>query len=79
MNEWICSQDWLGLACPFWLFSYCPIPTPIISLVKTSCAWAGEKGPHNEPAPTSTPWRMNGEWWGNNFLLGPSSLANHGD
>jgi len=35
---------WLGLA---WLapfgFSYCPIPTPIISLEKTSCAWAGEK------------------------------------
>ncbi len=32
----------------------------------------------SEPAPTSTPWRMNDKWSGNNFLLGSSSLANHG-
>jgi hypothetical protein len=25
----------------------------------------------------STPWRMNGKWSGNSFLLGSSSLANH--
>jgi hypothetical protein len=31
-----------------------------------------------EPAPTSAPWRMNDKWSGNNFLLGSSSLANHG-
>jgi hypothetical protein len=33
---------------------------------------------HNEPAPTSAPWRMDGKWWGNSFLLGSRSLANHG-
>jgi hypothetical protein len=33
---------------------------------------------HSEPAHTSAPWRMNGKWSGNNFLLGSSSLANHG-
>ncbi len=33
---------------------------------------------HSELAPTSAPWRMNGKWWGNSFLLGSSSLANHG-
>jgi hypothetical protein len=34
---------------------------------------------HSEPAPTTTaPWRMDGKWSGNNFLLGSSSLANHG-
>jgi hypothetical protein len=32
---------------------------------------------HNEPAPTSAPWRMNDKWSRNNFLLGFSSLANH--
>jgi hypothetical protein len=30
---------------------------------------------HSEPAPTR---RMNGKWSGNSFLLGSSSLANHG-
>jgi hypothetical protein len=30
---------------------------------------------HGEPAPTSAPWRMNGKWSGNSFLLGFSSLA----
>jgi hypothetical protein len=25
---------------------------------------------HSEPAPTSTPWRMNGTWSGNSFLVG---------
>jgi hypothetical protein len=33
---------------------------------------------HSEPAPTSTPWRMDGKWSGNSFLLGSSYLANHG-
>jgi hypothetical protein len=32
----------------------------------------------NEPTPTSVPWRMNGKWSGNGFLLGSSSLANRG-
>jgi hypothetical protein len=32
----------------------------------------------SEPAPTSAPWRMDGEWSGNSFLFGSSSLANHG-
>jgi hypothetical protein len=31
----------------------------------------------SEPAPTSAPWRMDGKWSGNSFLLGSSSLANH--
>jgi hypothetical protein len=31
-----------------------------------------------EPVPTSGPWRMDGKWSGNSFLLGSSSLANHG-
>ncbi len=37
-------------------------------------SWSNEctMGP---PAP---PWRMDGKWWGNSFLLGFSSLANHG-
>jgi hypothetical protein len=35
------------------------------------------EGP-NEPAPTNAPWRMDGKWSGNSFLLGSSSLANHG-
>ncbi len=30
------------------------------------------------PASTSTPWRMDGNWSGDSFLLGSSSLANHG-
>jgi hypothetical protein len=35
---------------------------------------------HSEPAPTtSAPWKMDGKWYGNNFPLGSSSLANHGD
>jgi hypothetical protein len=33
---------------------------------------------HCEPATTSAPWRMNGKWSRNSFLLGFSSLANHG-
>jgi hypothetical protein len=32
----------------------------------------------SEPAPTSAPWRMNDKWPGNNFLLGSSSVPNHG-
>jgi hypothetical protein len=28
--------------------------------------------------PTCAPWRMNDKWTGNSFLLGFSSLANHG-
>jgi hypothetical protein len=36
--------------------------------------WQG----HSEPAPTSAPWKMNGQLSGNSFLLGSSSLANHG-
>jgi hypothetical protein len=34
---------------------------------------------HSEPAPTSTPSRMDGKWSGNSFLLGSSCLGNHGD
>ncbi len=33
---------------------------------------------HSEPEPTSTPWKMDGKWSGNSFLLGPSSITNHG-
>jgi hypothetical protein len=33
---------------------------------------------HNEPAPISAPWRMNDKWSRNYFLLGLSSLVNHG-
>jgi hypothetical protein len=33
---------------------------------------------HGEPAPTSTPWKMDDKWSGDSFLLGSSSLANHG-
>jgi hypothetical protein len=33
---------------------------------------------HNEPHPPVHQWRMNGKWSGNSFLLGSSSLANHG-
>jgi hypothetical protein len=33
---------------------------------------------HSELAPNSTPWRMNGKWSGNSFLLGSSSPANRG-
>jgi hypothetical protein len=32
----------------------------------------------SEPAPTSAPGRMDGEWSGNGFLLGFRSLANCG-
>jgi hypothetical protein len=30
---------------------------------------------HNEPAPTSAPWRMNDKWLGNSFLLGSGSFS----
>ncbi len=33
---------------------------------------------HSEPASTRAPWRMDGKWSRNSFLLGSSSLANHG-
>jgi hypothetical protein len=33
---------------------------------------------HSEREPTSAPWRMNSKWSGISFLLGSSSLANHG-
>ncbi len=38
------------------------------------------KQPHQLTATVNQhpPWRMNGMWWGNSFLLGSSSLANHG-
>ncbi len=36
------------------------------------------KSGHSEPAPKSAPWKWNGKWSGNNFLLGSSSLANNG-
>jgi hypothetical protein len=35
-------------------------------------------GGHSAPAPTSALRRMDGKWSGNSFLLGSSSLANHG-
>jgi len=34
---------------------------------------------HNELAPTSAPWRMDGKWLENGFLLGSNSLGNHVD
>jgi len=43
----------------------------------TSLLVAVTKG-HSEPAPTSAPWRMNGKWSGNSFLLSSSSLSKHG-
>jgi hypothetical protein len=49
-----------------------PAPSHTVSLH----AWKGWG--HSEPAPTSAPWRMDGKWSGNSFLLGSSSLANHG-
>ncbi len=36
------------------------------------------KSGHSEPAPPSAPWKMNGKWSGNNFLMGSSSRANRG-
>jgi hypothetical protein len=33
---------------------------------------------HSEPAPTSSPSRMDDMWSGNSFLLGSSALSNHG-
>jgi len=33
---------------------------------------------HIEPAPTSAPWKMDGKWSGNSFLLGFSSITSHG-
>jgi hypothetical protein len=33
---------------------------------------------HSEPAPASALSRMDDMWSGNSFLLGSSSLANHG-
>jgi hypothetical protein len=33
---------------------------------------------HSEPTPTSAPWKMNDKWPWNSFLLGFTSLANHG-
>jgi hypothetical protein len=35
-------------------------------------------GGYSKPLPTSALWRMDGKWSQNNFLLGFSSLANHG-
>jgi hypothetical protein len=35
-------------------------------------------GGHSETAPTSAPSRMDDMWSGNSFLLGSSSLSNHG-
>jgi hypothetical protein len=37
----------------------------------------GRKG-QSESSPTSAPWRMDGKWSRNFFLLGSGSLANHG-
>jgi hypothetical protein len=33
---------------------------------------------HSERAPSSAPWRMDDKWSGNSFLLGSSSVGNHG-
>ncbi len=44
----------------------------------SSCGWFPVLSSHSEPAPSSGPWRMNGKWSENNFLLGFSFLANHG-
>ncbi len=53
-----------------------------------SCSWvlllaatpalpeATQSVPH--PVPTSAPWRMDGQWTSNTFLLGLISVANHG-
>jgi hypothetical protein len=49
-----------------------PAPSHTVTLQ----AWKGWG--HSEPAPTSAPWRMDGKWSGNSFLLGSSSLANDG-
>jgi hypothetical protein len=33
---------------------------------------------NHHPTPRSnTPWRMDGKWWGNSFLLGSNYVANH--
>jgi hypothetical protein len=53
---------WLGLACPFWLFILSHPNSHYIPREDILCLGGRErKGPHNEPAPTSTPWRMD-EW-----------------
>jgi hypothetical protein len=36
------------------------------------------KNGHSEPAAAGAPWKMNGKWSGNSFLLASSPLANHG-
>jgi hypothetical protein len=52
----------------------------ILLLCQVDTSWfvKSRTSGHSESAPTSAPWRMNGKWSGNNFLLGSSSLANHG-
>jgi hypothetical protein len=61
----------------------CPCFIFILSsttLLEANVLWWAHHEHSDEPAPTSTPWRMDdGKWWGNSFLLGFSSLANHGD
>jgi hypothetical protein len=49
-----------------------------MATVKQHPTSAPSTGCHSEPAPTNTPSRMDEMWAGNSFLLGSSSLANHG-
>jgi hypothetical protein len=41
---------------------------------RTFCVGNGQ----SEPAPSSAPWKKDGKWPGNNFLLGFSSQTNEG-
>ncbi len=49
-----------------------------LATVPWNWIWVQNICGHSEPAPTRAPWRMNGKWSGNNFLLDSSSLVNHG-
>ncbi len=62
---------------------YCAVPTTTRRLccTKTWFKLQGKQPTNQRPQwtrPTSALWRMNCMWWGNSFLLGSSSLANHG-
>jgi len=87
MKHQSCPQDmWKNcLEMPPWMLSVVqPIRRAIasgvklLSMTQSGGRWHSMiKSGHSEPAPTSAPWKMNGKWSGNNFLLGSSSLANY--
>jgi hypothetical protein len=55
------------------MISLFTLPSCVQQSVKTSSVLGD-----SEPAPTNALWKMNGKRSQNNFMLGSSSLANHG-